>query len=214
MHSLLLLPILCGTLLSPGEIPADTTSPSDLLQTGTEYVKMFAPENGSPFFPVDKNLGTVIYHGNRYDGVELLYDCEEDVVIIRDLLGQLKLRLVREKLDGFEVDGHRFIKLHLSRPDGEFYEELHNGRRQLLVQWQKKMAYDTKQTSVYTLRKSIFLLQDGRRIPVDHLSDLLGLVPDKRKELRRIYSDQPFKFRKNPVDASQRVVQAMEKMGW
>lgn len=214
MPSLLFLPIVVVALHSHGTLPADTSSLNDLLQTGTEYVKMFAPENGSPFFPVERNRGSVTYHGNRYVDVELLYDCEDDIVLIRDLQGQLKLRLVREKLDGFEVDGHRFVKLQLMRPEGEFYEELHNGRRRLLVQWQKKMAYDTKQTSIYTLRKTIFLLQDGRRMPIDRLSDLLGLVPDKKKELRRIYAEQPFKFRKNPVGASQRVIQSMEKTGW
>jgi hypothetical protein len=214
MRFLLLLAILISSLDGSGRSAMDTTSLNDLLQTGSEFVKMFAPENGNPFFPVDRNLGAVIYHGNRYDNVELLYDCEDDAVIIRDLKGQLKLRLVREKLDGFEVDGHRFIKLRLLRPEGEFYEELHNGRRQLLVQWQKKMAYDTRQTSVYTLRKAIFLIQDGKQVPIESLSDLTGILPDRRKDLRRIYGEQPFKFRKNPIGAAQRVVQAVEKMGW
>jgi hypothetical protein len=42
----------------------------------------------------------------------------------------------------------------------------------------------------------------------------MGLVPDKKKDLRRIYGEQPFKFRKNPVGAAQRVVRSLEKIGW
>jgi hypothetical protein len=211
---LLLFPILGLSINGEGRSVRDTSSLTDLLQTGSEFVKMFAPENGNPFFPVERNLGSVTYHGNRYDNLELLYDCEDDAVVIRDLKGQLKLRLVREKLDAFEVDGHRFVKLRLTDPQGEFYEELHNGRRQLLVQWQKKMAYDTKQTSVYTLRKSIFLLEDGKRRSIERLSDLLAILPDKKKTLRRIYAEQPFRFRKNPVSAAQQVVRTIEKRGW
>jgi hypothetical protein len=214
MRFLLLLSCLGHAIHGEGRSARDTSSLTDLLQTGTEFVKMFAPENGNPFFPVEKNLGSVTYHGNRYDNIELLYDCEDDAVIIRDLKGQLKLRLVREKLEAFEVDGHRFVKLHLSGPQGEFYEELHKGRRHLLVQWQKKMAYDTRQTSVYTLRKTILLLEDGKRRSIERLSDLLSLVPDKKKPLRRIYAEQPFTFRKNPANAARQVVQTIEKLGW
>jgi hypothetical protein len=185
-----------------------------LLYVGTEYVKVFGPENGTPFFPTQSNKGSVLYHGNLYEGIELLYDCEDDVVLIRDLQGQLKLRLVSEKLEGFEIEGHRFVKLRLLGPAGEFYEELYNGRRRLLIQWQKKKSSDQKQSNVYVLRKSIFVLDEGRIIPIDQSSDLYGIAPGKSGDIRRLYRDKRMKFKKDPEGVTLSILRHIESSGW
>jgi hypothetical protein len=149
-----------------------------------------------------------------YRGVELLYDCEDDDVVIRDLQGQLKLRLVREKLEGFEVDGHRFVKLRLLGPEGEFYEDLYNGRRRLLIQWQKKLSSDQRASNEYALRKSVFVLEAGRIIPLDRSSDLFGIVPERRNEAKRIYREKRLNFKKDPEGAALSMLRDMESKGW
>lgn len=185
-----------------------------LLHTGTEYVKVFGPANGNPFFPTRSNSGSVLYHGNLYQGIELLYDCEDDDVVIRDLQGQLKLRLVREKLEGFEVDGHRFVKLRLIGPEGEFYEDLYNGKRRLLIQWQKKMASDQRASNEYALKKSVFILEEGRIIPLDRSSELYTIVPGRKNDARRIYREKRLNFKKDPEGAALSILREMESKGW
>ena len=185
-----------------------------LLYVGTEYVKVFGPENGTPFFPTQSNKGSVLYHGNLYEGIELLYDCEDDVVVIRDPQGQLKLRLVSEKLEGFEIEGHRFVKLRLLGPAGEFYEELYNGRRRLLIQWQKKKSSDQKQSNVYVLRKSLFILDEGRIVPIEKISDLYGMAPGKSGEIRKLYRDKRMKFKKDPEGVTLSILRHIESSGW
>lgn len=187
---------------------------AELLYTGTEYVKVFGPINGTPFFPARNNNGSVLYHGNHYPDVELLYDCEDDDVVIRNLQGQLKLRLVREKLEGFEVDGHRFVKLRLLGPEGEFYEELYNGRRRLLIQWQKKMASDQRASNEYALKKSVFILEEGRIIPLDRSSDLYDIVTGRSNEARKIYREKRLNFKKDPEGAALSMLREMESKGW
>jgi hypothetical protein len=186
----------------------------DLLHVGTEYVKVFGPENGTPFFPAQSNNGSILYHGNLYEGIELLYDCEDDVVVIRDLQGQLKLRLVREKLEAFEVDGRRFVKLRLLSPEGEFYEDLYMGRRRLLVQWQKKKASDQRASNEYALRRSLFVLDGGRIVPLDRTSDLFEMIPGKKNEARRMYREKRLNFKKGPEAASLALLREMESKGW
>jgi hypothetical protein len=187
---------------------------AELLYSGTEYVKVFGPTNGTPFFPTRNNNGSVLYHGNLYRDLELIYDCEDDDVVIRDLQGQLKLRLVREKLEGFEVDGHRFVKLRLLSPEGEFYEDLYNGRRRLLIQWQKKMASDQRASNEYALKKSVFVLEEGRIIPLDRSADLFDIVQARKNEARRIYREKRLNFKKDPEGTALSMLREMESKGW
>jgi len=87
----------------------DSSKPISLLYNGAEYVKQFNIANGDPFFPVKKNIGSVKYHQNWYNQIEVHYDCEDDYVLIRDMQGLLKLRLINEMLDEFIIDEHHFV---------------------------------------------------------------------------------------------------------
>ena len=109
---LLAISLLTCLSLSAREMP-DTLKENSLLYNGTEYVKQFNSVDGNPFFPSTRNEGGVLYYGNWYNNIELLYDCQDDVVIIRNVQGSMKLQLVKEKLDEFTIDAHHFVRLKL-----------------------------------------------------------------------------------------------------
>jgi hypothetical protein len=193
---------------------SDTLKDNSLLYNGTEYVKQFNSVDGNPFFPAAQNVGGVLYYGNWYNGIDLLYDCQDDVVVVRDVQGSLKLQLIKEKLDEFTIESHHFVKLKLVNARGEFYEQILKGKRQLLVQWRKVPVTDNSRTDEYALRKTVFILQDGKVITLNRASDLYVLDKTHQRDLKRFYHDSGYSFKKDPIRASQAVISQMEANGW
>lgn len=192
----------------------DTTGPVSLLYNGAEYVKQFNPTKGDPFFPTTKNAGSVKYHQNWYRDIEVHYDCEDDFVLVRDMQGLLKLRLINEMLDEFFIDGHHFVKKTFDDPTGEFYELLFEGKRTLLVKWMKRLNTDVKITDTYILKNNILLIENGKVHQVIQQQDILGSAKENTKALKKVLKDNGVSFRKDPIKASKLMIQEMEAMGW
>ena len=193
---------------------ADSILPNSLLYSGTEYVKQFNESRGNPFFPVKNTRGNLSYNGSTYSNIEILYDCEDDIPIIRDIQGLLKLKLIREKLESFSVDNHKFVKIKLLSSQGEFYEEIYRGKHALLMQWQKKQELDAQEIERYVLKKTIFMLKNNDIIPITNKPDLYNLIPGKEKELKKMYRTNKLNFKKNALTASEKMIREIEKMGW
>ncbi|MEN9744811.1 MAG: hypothetical protein RL640_649 [Bacteroidota bacterium] len=192
----------------------DTTGPISLFYNGAEYVKQFNTANGDPFFPVNKNIGSVKYHQNWYNNVEVHYDCEDDLILVRDMRGLLKLRLINEMLEEFFIDDHHFIKKSLDTPNGEFYELLFDGKRTLLVRWKKRLETDVKSTNTYLLKNSIILIEKNKPLNITSQQDIISLAKDHSRELKKTLKENKVSFRKNPIRAAKILVQEMETRGW
>jgi len=200
--------------LSFSEEKIDTTVSNSLLYNGTEYIKQFDETKGTPFFPTEKTNGAVLYFGNWYQNLDLLYDIQDDVVITRDIQGLLKMRLTREKLDEFMVDGHHFVKLKLTSGAGEYYEQFYRGQRSLLMQWRKVTETDDPQNQKYTLRKTLFVLDKGGIIPLSRTSDLFSIASKHKKELKKLYREKKLSFKKDRIKASKVIINEIEQKGW
>lgn len=209
---LLIINVFPSTLFADAAV--DTTGPISLLYNGAEYVKQFNPTKGDPFFPTTKNAGSVKYHQNWYRDIEVHYDCEDDFVLVRDMQGLLKLRLINEMLDEFFIDGHHFVKKTFNTPSGEFFELLFEGKRTLLVKWMKRLNTDTKSTDTYILKNNILLIENGKVNQVTHQQDILGSAKENAKTLKKMLKDNGVSFRKDPIRASKLMIQEMEAKGW
>ena len=203
-----------GPFLSFSAEKTDTIGNNSLLYNGTEYIKQFDQTKGTPFFPTEKTNGAVFYFGNWYQNLDLLYDIQDDVVITRDVQGLLKMRLTREKLDEFKVDGHHFVKLKLTSGAGEYYEQFFKGQRSLLMQWRKVTDSDDPQIQKYILRKTLFALDKGEIITLERTSHLFSIDPKHQKELKKFYREQKLSFKKDPIKASKAIINEIEQKGW
>jgi hypothetical protein len=201
-------------LLSFSSEKIDTSGSNSLLYNGTEYIKQFDETKGTPFFPTEKTNGAVLYFGNWYQNLDLLYDIQDDVVITRDIQGLLKMRLTREKLDEFMVDGHHFVKLKLTSGAGEYYEQFYRGQRSLLMQWRKVTETDDPQNQKFTLRKTLFVLDKGGIIPLSRTSDLFSIASKHKKELKKLYREKKLSFKKDRIKASKVIINEIEQKGW
>ena len=200
--------------LSFAQGDSNTVKPYSLLYNGAEYVKQFNPSKGDPFFPASKNVGSVKYHQNWYSNIEVYYDCEDDYVLVRDMRGLLKLRLINEMLDEFVLDGHRFVKKSLDSPYGELYELIHEGKRTLLVKWVKRLNSDVKISDTYVLRKHLLLQANGKVYAIEKASDLYTFAAEHKKELKKALKDNKVSFKSDPIKASRVIVTEMEDKGW
>lgn len=203
-----------GPFLSFSAEKTDTIGNNSLLYNGTEYIKQFDQTKGTPFFPSEKTNGAVFYFGNWYQNLDLLYDIQDDVVITRDVQGLLKMRLTREKLDEFKVDGHHFVKYKLTSGAGEYYEQFFKGQRSLLMQWRKVTDSDDPQIQKFILRKTLFVLDKGEIITLERTSDLFSIDPKHQKELKKFYREQKLSFKKDPIKASKAIINEIEQKGW
>lgn len=211
---LLLFLAILAPFLSFSAEKTDTLGNNSLLYNGTEYIKQFDQTKGTPFFPSEKTNGAILYFGNWYQNLDLLYDIQDDVVITKDVQGVLKMRLTREKLDEFMVDGHHFVKLKLTSGAGEYYEQFYKGQRQLLMQWRKVTDSDDPQNQKYILRKTLFVLDKGEIIPLGGTSDLFSIDPKHQKELKKFFREQKLSFKKDPIKASKAIINEIEQKGW
>jgi hypothetical protein len=206
--------ILFTPFLGYAVVNADTLNNNSLLYNGTEYIKQFDETKGTPFFPTEKTNGSVLYYGNWYQNLDLLYDIQDDVVITRDIQGLLKMRLTREKLEEFIVNGHHFVKIKLTTPTGEFYEQFYKGQRSLLMQWRKLTESDDPQNQKFILRKTLFVLDKGEIIPLDKTSDLFSIDSKHKKELKKVYREQKLSFKKDPINSAKAIIHEIEQKGW
>ncbi len=211
---LLLFLLILYPILSFSAEKLDTLGNNSLLYNGTEYIKQFDQTKGTPFFPTEKTNGAVFYFGNWYQNLDLLYDIQDDVVITRDVQGLLKMRLTREKLDEFKVDGHYFVKYKLTSGAGEYYEQFFKGQRSLLMQWRKVTDSDDPQIQKFILRKTLFVLDKGEIITLERTSDLFSIEPKHQKELKKFYREQKLSFKKDPIKASKAIINEIEQKGW
>ena len=211
---LLLFLAISAPFLSFSAEKLDTLGNNSLLFNGTEYIKQFDQTKGTPFFPSEKTNGAILYFGNWYQNLDLLYDIQDDVVITRDVQGLLKMRLTREKLDEFKVDGHYFVKYKLTSGAGEYYEQFFKGQRSLLMQWRKVTDSDDPQIQKFILRKTLFVLDKGEIITLERTSDLFSIDPKHQKELKKFYREQKLSFKKDPIKASKAIINEIEQKGW
>ncbi|MFZ9262736.1 MAG: hypothetical protein ACO3AA_05350 [Chitinophagaceae bacterium] len=192
----------------------DSSKPISLLYNGAEYVKQFNIANGDPFFPVKKNIGSVKYHQNWYNQIEVHYDCEDDYVLIRDMQGLLKLRLINEMLDEFIIDEHHFVKKSIVSSKGEFYEMIFSGKRELLVKWFKKMNTDVKTIDTYILKKDILLIDGGKIHNILNVNDICSFAGIHSREVKKALKEAKVSFKKEPIKAAKIILTEMESKGW
>jgi hypothetical protein len=209
--------MLIGSLLTTSNVFSmnDTLRANSLLYNGVEYTSGLVFFNEAPFFlGSDFYKGDINYNGNWYKNIFMQYDCKNDVLVVLDAGEESKIQLIHEKLDEFIIADHHFVKLNIQKPSGAFYEEVHQGKRTMFVQWQKKVVRNQSEEPRYVLFKNIFIMHQGNTIRISKISDLFNLFGQNEKKAERFYKDKHLKFRKDAVLSVQTIIQKAESEGW
>jgi hypothetical protein len=120
------------------------------------------------------------------------YDLVRNQLVLSAQGGTLDVSLVEERVAGFVLAGHPFVRLTGDSAAGlpekpYFYELLVAGPVRLLAAHRKKYEEGlegSRIVSEITARTDYFLVQGGRGYPVSKLSDVARVFPQQRAALR------------------------------
>jgi hypothetical protein len=143
----------------------------------------------------------VIYDGEKYENVPLLYDISADKLVVEHFAGAF-IELITANVYQFEIQGHTFRQF--SKADDTrgiisegFYEVLYDGKTKVLAkrtktleEWiasmQLKRAF-TEKSQYYISRNGAFYLVSSKR-------SVLQIFGDKRQEMKKFIRDSKVDF--------------------
>jgi hypothetical protein len=178
---------------------------NSILYSGREHASLNKRIQGHAFYgSKDWQLGDLIYWGQRYENVPLLYDIFTDEVVIRHYESPFRIKLIVAKVEQFSIYDHQFIRIN---PPAEsaitpgFYDQLYLGGVTLLAKRKKTIKESHLEGRVmqeFEQKDRYFILKDGIYYPVGKRSSVLKVLKDQKKEVKRLMKQNNIQFWENP----------------
>lgn len=204
----------------PVSLYKEATAQSQNLYNGRQYYLYDARMEEHQFFEQRRwQTGVVLYDGQQFDSIPMLYDIFKDEVVIRHFNGDHVL-LQTVKVDSFIVNNHYFARLEAGKDINKqmrtgFYDILYNGRTRLIArrskQRQEKIV-DKVVIAYYPLKSFFYVFKDGRYHSVHTKKSALNLFPAYKKDFRKVLRDNKIKFRKNREVAIAKIVATYDEL--
>jgi hypothetical protein len=187
--------------------------PQSPLYNGPEYYFYDPLIKGNAYF-MDVNAftpGSVFYDGALYTGAPMLYDLYSDKVVILLYNHFSKFSLLNERVKSFDFLDHHFININADTISNKtsgissgFYDELYNGKTEVLVKRSKSIQSNTgtlaserffsPAVEFYFKKNNIYYKISGQR-------SLLDVLKDKKKLVQQYIRTSQIKFHRDPEDA-------------
>ncbi len=180
------------------------------LYSGVSYKEYVQRKNdeGQPYFETNKWIdGNILYDGLFYENAPLLYDLVNDKVVTSRPYGAVKLELISEKIDHFDINGHRFIRLVTTNntlPEPGFFELLHDGKYQLYVKWRKirtEVIIPDDIHSRYEDQNQIYIYKENKFHKVTSKSSVLQVLEDKKQLLQKYIKVNRLTFKSQRIES-------------
>lgn len=186
------------------------------LYNGVQYKEwnLSPADMGNPFFETDDWVeGTVNYDGETHEHAYIIYDIARDKVVIEHGTRGIKLQLIDQKIEGFDLPGHRFKRLTGDSLKGSpiktgFYELVSDGRAQFFVRWHREyrdVIDDLQIHYIFHDRNSYFIFKNGIYYPVLTRRSVLKVLSEN-KGLRKFIRKNGLNFGSNRVGSIGKVV--------
>ena len=187
-----------------------TSPPASRLLNGVAYINTRPSYvTGRPFFQSsDPQLGTLVYDGQVFTGVSLLYEQVLDQVLLYGPAQAAPLQLIRQQVQEFELAGHRFVQLPADSTGvvaAGFYDLVVNGPTQLLARRAKKLVATTGGYGLrgeYEEKTQFFAQQHGRYYQVSTLRQVLAVLADQQPALQAYARANRLQFAADSQEAS------------
>jgi len=173
---------------------------------GPEY---FIPMQGSvthPFFGSrDLSPEWVIFKGQRYGNIALMYDIYSDILVLRhrDKNGIFVLiQLDKENIDSFTLYGHQFKKISVVNSDGKikpvvFFDILLDGETMDLVAARKKTIHVVDSRPEYQYEEKFYFLINNQLIPLTRKKNIYLSLKEtgNKKDIQEYINKNKLNFR-------------------
>ncbi|MBO9615343.1 MAG: hypothetical protein J7619_21770 [Dyadobacter sp.] len=204
----------------PVSLYKNATSVSQNLYNGRQYYVYDSRMEEHQFYQQRRWLnGMVLYDGQQFDSIPMLYDIFHDELVIRHFNGDHVL-LQTVKVDSFIVDNHHFARLEAGKDINPqmrtgFYDVVYGGKSRTLVRRTKsrqEKIVEKKVIAYYPEKNFFYVFRDGRYHSVHTKKSMLELFPEQKRELRKVLRENKIKFRKNRELAIVKMVETYDNL--
>jgi hypothetical protein len=177
---------------------------------GPEYIYYIFVMEGNPFFEKSGYTGGWVgFRGRIYKPVSLFFDIQRNQLVILNTDSLSPVVIQNEHVDSFHLYGHTFISLEKNNNENlyntDFYDQLYNGRIQLMARRIKTMEQKIKNdqlTEIFYQKDRFYIHKEGLYYLVSNKKDVFKLFSDKKAALKKQMHKAHIKFRrKNFEDA-------------
>jgi hypothetical protein len=154
-----------------------------------------------PYFMLnDWATGSIVYDGEQFDGVGILYDIHNDDLITEIPTTGAKVKLIKEKISSFTVFDLHFVKLQSSVPKPGFYALLYAGPTKVYGRFEKNRQERIESNIVqieFEKRSRYYISKNGVFHSVKSKGDVYKILADKKRELKQLAQKNHLQFNKN-----------------
>jgi hypothetical protein len=183
------------------------------LYNGSDYVIYLPKDEEHPYFKNDDwGTGSVVYWGELYENIPLLFDLSVDQIITEHDRGN-PIKLLAEKVQSFVIWDHTFVRLY---PDDKnkispgFYDQLYNGKSKVYAKYSKNYREELESTRVipqFDENVRYYLVKDGVFTVVKSKASVLQVLSDHKSEIKNFIRKNHVVFKGNRDQALVRVTQ-------
>lgn len=192
------------------------------LYNGLEYVGYpFKLDKGHMYFERNEwTKGRVRYDGVDYENITMMYDLHKGELVIVHLMNNLRIQLIKEKVEGFSLFGHTFERIERENsnptsPATEFYDVLHNGKLGLLAQRRKQLLESATTSGLVRIvedKISYYVVKGGRYYMFSGKKGLLKILHDQQRKLKGYIRENKIKFKKDRESSMIRIVKFYDQL--
>lgn len=182
------------------------TVESQHLYNGPQYYIYDSQADEHQFFETREwSTGWVVYDGQRFDGVPLLYDIARQQVVARYKTGYGNVALQSPKVSAFALLDHQFVRVEADtgRVEGlrtGFYDQLYAGKSRVVARRAKERIEELIPTKIipkYPQKDVFYIYKNGEYQPIRTRRALLTLFEDQKRIVKREIRQRRLSFRQD-----------------
>ena len=183
------------------------------IYTGPEYYFYDPHIKGNGYY-MDINgftKGSVYYDGTLYNNISMLYDINNDDLVVLYPSRVSKFIAIKERVKTFDYLGGHFINLNADTlaPGGDvksgYYRQLYNGKSEVLGKYSKTIQTTTSNTNgvenYFSFSKDFYIKKNNVYHSADSKGSVLDIFKDRKKEIRKFISANDLDFHANPEES-------------
>ena len=191
---------------SPLALYQSATLYSPHLYNGPRYHIYDSRSKEHQFFESeDWQPGSVLYDGQSYRNISLLYDIFKSYVVVRHPERAGLVQLQSERVRAFTVADKHFVRIEKSEEKGidvptGFYQVLYNGKTQVLarrVKERQEQIENNKITVYFPPKDFFYIKKDGVYHLIRSKKAALALFDDQKNALRKSLRENRINYRKS-----------------
>jgi hypothetical protein len=164
---------------------------SHYIYNGSEYIEYQPIDDEHPYYLTDDwVLGKVNYSGQEFSQVPMMFDAQQGKVILSYYYNGTKMHLIDDWVDGFTMDGHRFINIKAADSSSlkpGYYEVLYDGNCKILARRSKRLVEKIEGIELIRFFEIVdehFMRVNGKFYKISGKRDIVKTFGTHKKELK------------------------------